>query len=508
MATRRELIEAVAARYRAGGRQEKKEILDEFVKVTGFHRKHAIRVLKKSPRPETREPRQGRRICDEAVREALTIVWEAADRICGKRLHEGIAGLVDAMERHGHVRLDAEVRKRLLSMSAATMDRLLQTVRETGKQGRRKSGISTPLRKSIAVRTFGDWNDPPPGYFEMDMVAHCGKSMAGSHVHSLVLTDIASGWTEAVAMIVREQTLVIESVGEVRTKLPFGMRGLDVDNDSAFINDTLLGYCRDNQLELTRCRAYKKNDQAWIEQKNGAVVRRMVGYGRLEGAQSAAVLNQLFASARLFVNFFQPSFKLISKTRDGAKVIKKYHLPATPCERLLAREDVSDECKEQLRRTLASLDPVRLLSEIREAQRTLAQLEAGVANAEAAQTNRELSGFVASLSTAWRDGEVRPTHRKRVNGPRTWRTRSDPFEKVWPLVEQWLNEQPDANAKDLFLRLQESTPEAFQCGQLRTLQRRVKQWRSEIARQLVLGIEQESEKEAECSLGAVVAIER
>ena len=508
MATRRELIEAVAARYRAAGREEKKEILDEFVKVTGFHRKHAIRVLKKSPRPETREPRQRRRIYDEAVREALTIVWEAADRICGKRLHEGIAGLVDAMECHGHLGLEAEVRKRLLSMSAATMDRLLQTVRETGKQGRRKSGISTPLRKSIAVRTFGDWNDPPPGYFEMDMVAHCGKSMAGSHVHSLVLTDIASGWTEAVAMIVREQTLVIESVGDVRRKLPFGMRGLDVDNDSAFINDTLVGYCRDNKIELTRCRAYKKNDQAWIEQKNGAVVRRMVGYGRLEGAQSAAVLNQLFASARLFVNFFQPSFKLISKTRDGAKVTKKYHLPATPCERLLAHEDVSDECKEQLRRTLASLDPVRLLSEIREAQRTLAQLEAGVANAEAAQTNRELSGFVASLSTVWRDGEVRPTHRKRANGPRTWRTRSDPFEKVWPLVEQWLNEQPDANAKDLFLRLQKSTPEAFQCGQLRTLQRRVKQWRSEIARQLVLGIEQESEKEAECSEGAFVVIER
>jgi hypothetical protein len=322
------------------------------------------------------------------------------------------------------------------------------------------------------------------------------------------LTDIASGWTEAVAMIVREQTLVIESVGEVRTKLPFGMRGLDVDNDSAFINDTLVGYCRENKIELTRCRAYKKNDQAWIEQKNGAVVRRMVGYGRLEGAPSSAVLNQLFASARLFVNFFQPSFKLISKTRDGAKVTRKYHLPATPCERLLAREDVSDECKEQLRRTLASLDPVRLLSEIREAQRTLAQLEVGVANAGAAQANRDLSGFVASLSTVWRDGEVRPTHRKRANGPRTWRTRLDPFEKVWPLVEQWLNEQPNANAKDLFLRLRKSAPEAFQCGQLRTLQRRVKQWRSEIARQLVLGIEHESEKEEECFEGAVVAIER
>jgi hypothetical protein len=208
-------------------------------------------------------------------------------------------------------------------------------------------------------------------------------------------------------MVVREQRLVTESVREIRTKLPFPVRGLDVDNDSAFINDTLVGYCRDNKLELTRCRAYKKNDQAWIEQKNGAVIRRMVGYGRLAGAQTAAVLNKLYSSARLYVNFFQPSFKLISKTREGAKVIKKYHPPATPCERLLARKDVSDECKADLRQTLAALDPVRLLNEIRESQRVLAQLEVGVAHVETASSIPELSGFVASLSTAWRDGEVR-----------------------------------------------------------------------------------------------------
>ncbi len=288
-------------------------------------------------------------------------------------------------------------------MSAATMDRLLAVVRDTAKQGRRRSSINnTALRKSIAVRTFGDWNDPAPGFMEMDMVVHCGKSTAGSYVHSLVLTDIASGWTEAIAMVVREQTLVTESVSKVRSTLPFPVRGLDVDNDSAFINATLVDYCRDHKIKLTRCRAYKKNDQAWIEQKNGAVIRRMVGYGRLEGAQTAAALNQLYGSARLYVNFFQPSFKLLSKTREGAKIIKRYHPPATPCERLLDRKDVSDECKEQLRRTLGSLDPVRLLSGIREAQRVLAQREVGVANVEALPVGQELSGFVASLSTVWR----------------------------------------------------------------------------------------------------------
>src|SRR5215471_5667980 len=177
--TRRELIDGVAARYRAAGRSQKKEILDEFVKVTGFHRKHAIRALKKSTKPETPEPRQRARIYDEAVREALTIVWEAADRICGKRLRPVIGGLVDAMERHGHLKLDSAVRESLLSMSAATMDRLLTTVRNTAKPGRRRTMINTPLRKSIPVRTFGDWHDPAPGFFEMDMVVHCGKSTVG-----------------------------------------------------------------------------------------------------------------------------------------------------------------------------------------------------------------------------------------------------------------------------------------------------------------------------------------
>jgi hypothetical protein len=496
MATRRELIEAVTTRYQGGTRNEKKEILDEFLKVTGFHRKHAIRVLKKvKATPETLT-RPGRsRLYDDAAETALIILWEAADRMCGKRLKEAIPVLLEAMEQHGHLRLDAEVRPRLLAMSAATMDRRLKYVREAGKQGRRRSRINTPLRNSIAVRTFGDWNDPPPGFFEMDFVAHCGTSVAGSHVHSLVLTDIASGWTEAAAMVMREQTLVTETLESIRAKLLFPILGLDVDNDGAFINETVVNYCLNRKIELTRCRPYKKNDQAWIEQKNGAVVRRLVGYGRLEGILTATVLAKLHEAARLYVNFFQPSFKLKSKKREGAKVTKKYHTAATPYLRLLANERVSTDTKEQLRRVFVGLDPVRLLNEIREAQWTLAQMAAGEGPEQSKETRSGLKGFVASLSTAWRDGEVRPTHRKRSSGPRTWRTRLDPFEKVWPLIEQWLNEKPDTTAKDLFHRLQERSPEQFLPGQLRTLQRHVKEWRSEIVRRLVLGGGNESQEQ-------------
>ncbi len=162
------------------------------------------------------------------------------------------------MERHGHLALAPEIREGVLKVSAATIDRLLSRAREASRQGRRRNTINTPLRKSIAVRTFADWNDPPPGFFEMDMVAHCGRSVAGSHVHSLVLTDIASGWMEACALVVREQTLITVKTDEVRARLPFAMLGLDVDNDSAFINETVVNFCRDRTIELTRSRPTRR----------------------------------------------------------------------------------------------------------------------------------------------------------------------------------------------------------------------------------------------------------
>ena len=198
VATRRELMEAVARRYHAGTRAEKKQILDELIKGTGFRRKHPLRVFKRGGAsagglPLTVAPRA--RLYDEAVRQALLMAWEASDRLCGKRLKEALPALVDALARHGHVQLEAEVRGRLMAISAATIDRLLAPVRQAGQAGRRRSGVGSLLRNAMAVRTFGDWKEPAPGYFEMDLVAHGGKSVVGSYAHSLVLTDIASGWT-------------------------------------------------------------------------------------------------------------------------------------------------------------------------------------------------------------------------------------------------------------------------------------------------------------------------
>ena len=194
-------------------------------------------------------------------------------------------------------------------MSAATVDRLLRVPRKAGQTKRPRRAEPEPRRR-IKMRTFADWNDPPPGSMEMDLVAHCGSVNRGSYVHSLVLTDIASGWTEAAPIVVREGTLVVETLDRIRVGLPFALRALDVDNGSEFVNDRLIEYCLSHGIELTRSRPYRKNDQAWIEQKNGAIVRKLLGYRRFEGLAAARAITRLYGASRLFVNFFQPSFKL------------------------------------------------------------------------------------------------------------------------------------------------------------------------------------------------------
>lgn len=212
---RKEIVRSVARRYRMAGAAEKRRLLDEFAALTGYHRKHAIRVLNATPpaKAALRPPRS--RLYDEAVRQTLVVLWEASDRVCGKRLKALVPVLLPALERHGHLRLDEAVRDRLLRVSAATMDRLLSEARQGS--GRRRRPKTTPrVRGSIAVRTFGDWHDPDPGFCQADLVAHCGESLAGSFVHTLVLTDVASGWTECLPLLVREGSLVVHALDRVR----------------------------------------------------------------------------------------------------------------------------------------------------------------------------------------------------------------------------------------------------------------------------------------------------
>src|ERR1700742_4708715 len=277
-----------------------------------------------------------------------------------------IPTLLPSLERHGRLKLDLADRALVLGVSAATIDRLLVETKIAAAGGkRRRVGFYSAVRREVPIRTFNDWHDPPPGYCEVDMVAHGGTSVAGSFVQTLTMVDIATGWTECLPLLTRDGSLVVEAMKHAQSLFPWLLRGVDFDNDSAFMNDVVVPWCRQQKLEVTRSRAYKKNDQAFVEQKNGAVVRRLMGYGRFDGIETARVMGRLYAAARLYVNFFQPSFKLKEKRREGAKVIKRYHPPSTPYQRAPAHPKVTAAVKKRLRDRYRSLDPVALLAEMR-----------------------------------------------------------------------------------------------------------------------------------------------
>ena len=493
---RKELVQALRRRYALASKSEKTKILDEFVALDSCHRKHAVRLLGEAGRDPLASRPRGKRIYDEAVREVLIVAWEAADRICGKRLKAILPTLVDSMERHGHLSLDSEIRTRLLSASAATIDRLLTPMRGPAR-GRKRGAFRKRIRKNVPVKTYSDWDDPAPGYLEIDFVVHSGGSMAGSFVHSLVATDVCSGWTEFIPLLAREQSLVVQGFEVIRGQLPVPVLGINSDNDSAFINETLLSYCKDKRIEFTRSRARRKNDQAWIEQKNGAIIRRFVGHERFSGVVAGQALAHLYHSTRRYVNYFQPSFKLLEKKRYGSKVRKTYLKPATPCDRLLDHHDVDDVTKEMLRLERAQLDPLEPLHRIRTGQTALAALNSP--ETVDGPARESLDQFLSQLPRLWRSGEVRPTHRKTSLKLRTWRTRKDPFETVWSDILGWLQQNPETTAKELFERLTREYPGRFADGQLRTLQRRIRDWRHVMARKLVYACLDEEHQSPEVS---------
>jgi hypothetical protein len=499
---RQELLGATTKRYQKASKSEKKIILDEFIAATGYHRKYAIYLLnhqrleQETEKESSRKPRK--RKYDEDVQTALICVWEAANRICSKRLVPFLPELVLVMERFGHLDLDEDVRGRLLSISPSTADRLLYKIR----RGRKGTGIGTTkpgalIKSQVPIRTFTEWDDAQPGFVEADLVAHCGTFTSGKFIQTLVMTDIASGWTEFSALLFRSEETVLGAIRGVRAQLPFDLLGLDTDNGTEFINYSLLNYCLDEEITFTRARPYKKNDQCFVEEKNGSIVRKFIGYDRFEGLEPYQILTALYSQLRLYVNFFQPSLKLIEKTRDGSKVFKKYDSAQTPHQRLKVTEHISNSAKQKLEEQYEALDPIKLLTNIQDLQNLLwpwAYTEntwmnnsKSVPPNQPKRTRRDdtLSSGVnkrnskkTTMKPDVSDRMYRRTRKKRADsdGQRWWRTRVDPFEKVWPELEHRLTEQPDLSAKVLLEMLQEQHPDTFQDGQLRTLQRRVKQW--------------------------------
>ena len=277
---RRQLLEAARSRYQLLSYQEKGALVDELVELSGYHRKSVLRLLRQQPADHGGPPARagtdhesaaaiGRRRYGPEVVQLLETLWEASDHLCGKRLAAVLPTLVEALERHGHLEIEPVLKRLLLQVSPATIDRLLAPARSAqgGQHRRRRSRIVTGVRRRTTVRTFNGWKGVEPGWFEMDLVAHCGGRMEGPFLWTLVLTDVASGWSECVPLPSRDGLLVRSALQELRKLIPMPLRGIDVDNDTAFMNEELERWCAEARVpvELTLSRAYKSNDQAWVE---------------------------------------------------------------------------------------------------------------------------------------------------------------------------------------------------------------------------------------------------
>ncbi len=359
-----EYARAVSPRYLAARKRHKGVILDEFCKTTGHHRKSAVRLLRNPPKPD-RTGLGRHQEYDRSVVEALRRAWETSDHLCSKRLEPFIEELVRVLESHGEIVLTAEVRGQLLKMSTSTMDRLLKPYRTSGLRRPYATRRSPNALKSlIPIRTFGEWADSKPGSLQMDLVAHCGESSEGFYLNTLVAVDVATSWSEFEVVWGKGQERVGTGVHWVRQRLPFRLEEVHTDNGGEFINDVLYPWCKKEGIRFTRGRAYRKNDQAFVEQKNWSVPRRLIGYDRYNSKVAYEQMRSLYQSVRLYVNFFQPVRKLVGKEREGAKVRKRYDLAQTPYQRLLAANMLDETQRESLAKLYASLNPVKLRASI------------------------------------------------------------------------------------------------------------------------------------------------
>ena len=365
-------------RYAQAAKKEKGRILDEVVAVTGYHRKAAVRLLG----GRRRAPRKGKKRAPgrpvrygAAVAQAAQVLHEAAGGIGAKRLGPFVPELAARLEAFGALQVEPRTGLLVRQASPATLERLLAPVRKASRLpmlSLTKPG--TPLRTRIPVRTFGEWDDATPGFLEVDTVAHCGPTTEGFHLWTVTAVDIVTGWIELDVVWGKTQERVGAAIRRVRRRLPVPLRGLDCDNGTEFINRSLYTYCLENRITFTRSRAYRKNDNAHVEQKNGAVVRRLVGYARYMSPAAFAQLQRLYGLVRLHTNYFQPVRRLIAKSREGAHASRWYDQARTPYQRMLASGALGPAQAVVLEKLYRALNPLQLSRQVEAEAERLMQL--------------------------------------------------------------------------------------------------------------------------------------
>jgi hypothetical protein len=504
---RRALLQQTIPQYREASPSQKRTLLDAFVAATGYHPTYARWLLNHADEVQQtlRRPRLPQYGPD--VQQALFLAWHAANRICAKRLIPFLPTLLEALERHEHLQISEECRRQLLAMSAATADRLLASQRKVGQRGLSTTRAGTLLKQQIPIRTYAEWKESRPGFLEADLVAHCGTDTEGGYLYSLTLTDVATGWTECLPLLYRSQETVLAALQQARLLFPFPILGIDTDNGGEFINEPVIAYCEQAHITFTRGRPYLKNDQCYVEQKNGAIVRQVVGFDRLVGEHAYRQLTELYRALRLYINCFQPSMKLLAKQRDGKKVRCVYDSAKIPLQRLLLSGVLPFQKQQELTEVAQALDPVRLLRQLEQLQQAVFRCTVGCSPFVSSPLSNPLHVFsaaqciagklpdegsfpnpAAGLESLYREQE----RRKRVLGWR--RTHKDPFEGEWEQIISWLIAHPERSSGDIFRELQRRSPGRYQPLQIRTLQRgmrkirallleiREEQWQEEVIR--------------------------
>ena len=361
---KREYLHRIFGRYQRAGREHKRKILDEFCAVCGYHRKAALRLLNRPlDRPPKRRPGPKPTYEPAQVLGPLKTIWLASEQLCSKRLVEALPLWLPHLKKG----VSPRVREQLLELSAATIDRLLAPVR--ARHPRRGLSTTKPgslLRHQVALRG-GPPNTTEPGHLEADTVAHCGDTTAGDYLHSLTVTDPATGWTENRAVWNKGATGILAQLQDIEACLPFALKSFHSDNGSEFLNWPLHQYLRQRPqpVRFTRSRAYRKNDNAHVEQKNWTHVRQLFGHDRFEHPELVALMNAIYQNEwRLLQNYFLPSAKLLEKQKQGSRYRRRYQRPQTPAQRLLNHPEIDERVKADLQKQKASLNPFHLREEL------------------------------------------------------------------------------------------------------------------------------------------------
>ena len=376
MHSREQYLESLREENRRAGKKQKKRLLNEARKRTHLNRKVLIRKLAHPAKVRTSRKRPPRKATyGVEVLATLVLVWEIFDYPCGQRLAPVLGQELERLRKARELQCSDEVAEKLGRISAKTIDRLLaREKRERQLRRNRNPALHPLLYRKIPVKVAADWETSQVGNVQFDYVEHCGRSTAGEYLHTLSAVDIATSWWEGEPIAQRTQAATREGMQAIRQRLPFRVREIHPDNDRRMINDLLWRYCRQTHIRMSRSRPYKKNDNAWVEQRNWTHVRKVVGYRRLDTTGELAALQELYKYLRLYKNFFQPVLKLKAKVRSGGKIHREYDQARTPYQRLLDSGQLSQRAEKRLRREYESLNVAELKRKVEELRNQLFDL--------------------------------------------------------------------------------------------------------------------------------------